>query len=103
MLSIGTTVTAPTGGRIVATASGTVKIAGRARGITLTTATTTLHAGRSATLRLAPKGNEKAAEAASARLATVARTGKKIRATITITIVDTDGHTRAIKRTVTLR
>jgi Ice-binding-like/Bacterial Ig-like domain len=101
-LSIGTRVTAPAGGRIVATASGTVKIGGIAHAITLTTATTALHAGRSATLSLIPKGTNEAANAAVTRLKAIARTGKKVIATITIKIADAAGHTRTITRTVTL-
>ncbi len=98
-LSIASTVTAPAGGRIVATASGTVRLAGSARAIALTTARIVVQAGRSATLRLALKGNRKAAVA---RLRAVARTGKKVVATITITIADAAGHTRTVRRTVTL-
>ena len=101
-LSIGTRVTAPAGGRIVATASGTVKIAGIARAITLSTATTALGAGRSATLNLIPKGNRNAAKAAVTRLRSAARTGRKVIATITIKLADAAGHTRVITRTVTL-
>jgi hypothetical protein len=101
-LSIGTRVTAPTGGGIVATASGTVKIAGIARAITLTTVTTALRAGGSATLKIIPKGNKRAAKAAFTKLKTVARTGKKVIATITIKVADSAGHTRVVTRRVTL-
>jgi hypothetical protein len=99
-LSLGTKVTAPAAGCIVATASGTVKIGGIARAMSLTTATTALHTGRSATLRLILKGNKRAAKAASAKFKAVARTGTKVIATITI--ADAAGHTRIIKRRVTL-
>jgi hypothetical protein len=101
-LSVATTVTAPAGGRIVATARGTVRIAGHIRRIGLTTTTTALRAGRSATLRLIPKGTAKAARATVARLKAVASTGTKVIATITITIADAAGHTRTVTRTVTL-
>jgi hypothetical protein len=102
MLSIGTKVTAPVGGAIVATASGTVRIAGIAHAITLTTATTALHAGQSATLKLTSTGSKKASRAAFAMLEALARTGKSVIATITIRIADVAGHTRIVRRTVTL-
>jgi hypothetical protein len=101
-LSIGTTVTAPAGGRIVATARGTVRLGRSTRAISLTTARTALHAGRSTTLRLVPRGTAKAAGAACARLAAALRTGTSAIATITITIADAAGHTRIVTRTVTL-
>ena len=101
-LSIGTRVTAPAGGRIVATASGTVKIAGIAGAITLSTTTTALGAGRSTTLNLIPKGTRNATKAAVRKLTAAAGTGKKVIATITIKIADAVGHTRIVTRTVTL-
>ncbi len=101
-ISIATRVTAPVGGRIVATASGTVKIAGIARPIRLTTVTTAIRAGRRASLKIIPTGSRRAVKAAFTKLRASVRTGKKVIATITIRIADPAGHTRVVTRTVTL-
>ncbi len=101
-LSIATKVTAPAAGRVVATANGTVKIKGVKKAIKLTSATATIAAGQSATLRLKPNGARKAAEAAVKKIKNAARKGKKVTATITVRIVDPAGNTRRVKRTVRL-
>ena len=101
-LAIGTKVTAPAGGKLVVTANGSVKIAGVSRAITLTTRTSTLAAGSSAMLTIAPKGTSKAARAAFTRCRAAIRAGKKVTATITLTLVDTAGHRRIVKRIVKL-
>ena len=101
-LSIGTKVTAPASGRIVATANGTVKINGVKRAIKLTSATARIAAGRSATLTLKPKGTKKASTAAFEKIRTAAKRGRRVTATITIEIVDAANHTRSVKRTVKL-
>ena len=94
-LSIGTKVSASRTGRVVATASGTVKIKGVLKTIKLTRATATIAAGRSATLKLRPQGGRKAYD----RIRTAVRKGTKVTATITVKIVDVAGHTRTVKRT----
>jgi hypothetical protein len=101
-LTIGTKVTAPTGGRVTATAKGTITIKGLKATIKLTTTTTKLAAGHSATLELKPSGTTKAAKAAFARIKAAAQAHKSVTTSITITITDATGHTRAIKRTVKL-
>jgi hypothetical protein len=102
VLSIGTKVTAPVGGRVVVKASGTVKIAGVRRAIILTRAIAALPAGRGTTLRLVAAGTRKAARAAFVRLEAAVRTGKTVTATVTIRIVGAAGDTRVVRRTVTL-
>jgi hypothetical protein len=101
-LSIGTRVTAPTGGRVVVTARGTVKITGVRKAISLTTRTRSLAAGRSTTLTLTPKGARKAGTATLAKLEAAVRAGKKVSATVTLTIADTAGNTRVAERKVQL-
>jgi hypothetical protein len=101
-LSIGTKVTAPAVGPVIATASGTVTITGVTKAIGLTRATAAIAAGHSAILRLRPKGASKAARAAVTRIVTAARKGKKVTATITVRIVDGAGNVRDVKRTVKL-
>ena len=101
-LSIATKVTAPAGGPVVATATGRVKIKGARRAIKLTSATARIAAGQSATLRIKPKGSMKAATAAFKTIARAARKGKKVTATITVTLVDATGSARHVKRTVRL-
>ena len=101
-LSIGTKVTAPAEGAVVATANGTVKIKGVKKAIKLTSATATIAAGQSATLKLKPKGARKAVKAAFKKIKKAARKGKKVTATITVKIVDAAGNTRTVKRTVKL-
>lgn len=101
-LSIGTKVTAPAEGPVVATASGTVKIKGVKKAIKLTSATATVAAGQSVTLKLKPKGADKAASAAFKKIKTAAKKGKKVTATITVKIVDAAGNTRYVKRMVKL-
>jgi hypothetical protein len=101
-LSIGTKVTAPAEGPVVATANGTVRIKGVKKAIRLTSATATVAAGHSATLKLRPTGSKKAATAALTTINKAAGNGKKVTATITVTIVDATGNTRHVKRTVEL-
>jgi hypothetical protein len=101
-LSIGTKVTASSAGRVRATATGTVKIKGVTKSVKLTSATASVAAGRSATLRLKLKGTRKAVATAFAKIKAAAKAGKKITATITVRIVDAAGHTREASRTVTL-
>jgi hypothetical protein len=101
-LSIGTKVTAPATGRVAAGASGTVRIKGVKPTIKLTRATAAVAAGQSATLRLRPTGTAAAARAAFAKIKAALAASKNVIATITITVVDAAGNTRAFKRTVTL-
>ena len=101
-LTIATKVTAPAKGRVVATATGVVKIQGVAKAIKLTSQKLTIGAGRSATLKLKPKGTKAVARAAFARIKKAVMEGKKVTATITIRIVDMAGHARVVKRTLKL-
>ncbi|HEY4098872.1 MAG TPA: ice-binding family protein [Baekduia sp.] len=101
-LTIGTKVTAPTGGRVTATARGTITIKGVKATIKLTTTTTKLAAGHSATLKLKPNGTKKSAKAAFAKLKAATKAHKSVTATITITITDATGRLRTLKRTVKL-
>jgi hypothetical protein len=101
-LSIATKVTAPAKGRVVATATGLVRIQGVAKAIRLTSPKMTIGAGRSATLKLKPKGTKSVARAAFKRIKKAVMAGKKVTATITIRVVDTAGHVRVVKRTVKL-
>ena len=64
--------------------------------------TAAIAAGQSATLKIKPKGSRKAATAAFNRSARAARNGKKVTATITVTLVDAAGNVRGVKRTVRL-
>jgi hypothetical protein len=101
-LSIGTKVTAPAAGRVVATANGAVKIEGVKKAIKLTNSSAAVAAGQSTTLKLKPKGTTRAAKAAFAKIKTAVISGKKVTAAITVTIVDAAGNTREFKRTVKL-
>ena len=101
-LSIGTKLTAPAKGRVVATATGTVKIQGVRKAIRLTTVTQTVAAGQTLTLKLKPKGTRRAVKAAFKKIKTAVRRGRKVTATITVKIVDAAGHARTVKRTVRL-
>jgi hypothetical protein len=101
-LSIGTKVTAPAEGPVVATASGTVKIKGVKKAVKLTSATATVVAGQSATLELKPKGAKKASNAAFMKIKKATKNGVEVSATITVTIVDAAGNTRDVTRTVKL-
>lgn len=101
-LSIGTRVTAPATGRVVATASGTVKIGGVKRAIRLTRATARIAAGHRTTLKLKPRGTKKTAAAAVKRIRKAAGHGKRVTATVRVKIVDAAGHTRTLERTVRL-
>ena len=101
-LSIATKVTAPAGGRVVATATGTVKIKGVKKAIKLTSKTATIAAGRSATLKVKPKGARKAVTAAFKKIRNAVKKRKKVTATISVKIVDVAGNTRNVKRTVKL-
>ena len=101
-LLIGTRVTAPATGRVLAIATGTVKIRGRARAIALTRAAAMLAAGRSATLRLKPRGARTAARAAFLTIKAATAVGRRVTATITVRLVDAAGHTREVRRTVRL-
>ena len=101
-LWIGTKVSAPGEGRVVAIASGTVKIKGAGKAIRLTSATATIAAGRSAMLKLKPRGAKKAAKAAFKKINTAVKKGRKVTASITVKLVDAAGNERAVKRTVKL-
>jgi hypothetical protein len=101
-LSIGTKVTAPSDGSVIATANGTVKIKGVKKAIKLTTATATLVGGQSATLTLKPKGAKKAARAAVLKIKNATTNGATVTATITVKLVDAAGNTRQVTRTVKL-
>ena len=101
-LSIGTKVTAPAGTSLTVTARGKVKIAGVAKTIKLTTRTRMLAAGRSATLTIAPAGTPRAARVALTRFGRRSGTASSVSATITLTLVDTAGHTRTVRRRVEL-
>ena len=101
-LSIGTKVTAPAGSRVVATANGTVRIKGVKKAIKLTTVTAAVAAGRSAMLKLTPKGTRTAARAALAKIKHAVKTGNQVTASITIKIVDAAGNARVVGRTVEL-
>ena len=101
-LSIGTKVTAPAGTSLTVTAHGRVRIAGVAKTIMLTTRTRVLAAGRSGTLKIAPVGTARAARATCARIRAAIAHGKKVTATITLTLVDAAGHTRVVRRLVEL-
>ena len=101
-LSIGTKVTAPAGGRVVATANGTVKIEGVKKPIRLTPVTAALAAGQSTILKLVPNGTSKAARAVLRKVKRAVKLGKKVTAAITVKIVDAAGNVRVVRRTVTL-
>jgi RNA 3'-terminal phosphate cyclase len=101
-LSIATKVTAPAAGRVVANASGTVKIKGVRTAIKLTSATATIAPGQSATLTLKPQGAKKTAETAVKKIKNAVKRGQRVIATITIKIVDAAGNTRDVMRTVKL-
>jgi hypothetical protein len=100
-ISIGTKVSAPAG-RVVATTTGTVRIAGSRRPIRLTSARATIAAGAGATLRSRPSGSPRAASAARARIVRAARSGRRVTATITTRLVDAAGRVRITRRVVTL-
>lgn len=102
LLSIGTKVTAPAKGAVVVSANGTVRIKGFRKAIKLTTATATVAAGRSLTLRLQPRGGRKAAKAAFRKIKRAVDKRKKVTAAITLRIVDAAGNARTVKRTVKL-
>jgi hypothetical protein len=101
-LSIGTTVTAPAGGRVVATGTGIVKIQGMKKAIKLTRKTVAVAAGQRMTLKLSPKGTRKSTRAAVARITRAVRAHKQVTATITLQIVDAAGNTRTVTRIVKL-
>lgn len=101
-LSIATKVTAPDGGAVVATATGTVKITGARKAIRLTRVVARVAAGRSATLRLRPSGARKTATAACRRISKAAREGKGVTATITVRVSDAFGHNLDVKGFVKL-
>lgn len=101
-LSIATKVTAPAGGRVRATASAVVRIKGVRKAIRLTTASATVAAGRSATLKVRPAGSRTAAAAAFRRIKSATTKGRAVSATITIKLVDAAGNRRIVRRTVKL-
>jgi hypothetical protein len=101
-LSIGTKVTAPADGSVIATASGTVKIKGVKKAFKLTGATATLVGGQSVTLKLRPEGAKQAAAAACSKIRKATRQGLEVTAAITVKIVDAAGNTRKVTRTVRL-
>jgi hypothetical protein len=101
-LWIGTRVTAPATGRVVVTASGTVRIGRVGKAIRLTTVRTAIAAGRSATLKLRPKGTPTAVRAALVAIKAAAAAGRGVTARITVTIVDAAGGIRKVGRTVRL-
>ena len=91
-LSIGTKVTAPTDGSVVATASGTVKIKGVKKRSSSPVRPRTLAGGQSATLKLRPKGAKKAARGSVPEDQEGHQKGVQVTATITIKIVDAAGN-----------
>ena len=101
-LWIGTKITAPAAGRVIATATGTVKIKGVKKTIRLNRVQRTVAAGRSATLKLKPKGAKRVSAAAFARIKRAVKQGKQVTATIRVTLVDGAGHSRKVKWTVKL-
>ena len=101
-LSVGLAVTASAQGRVVATASGTVKIKGVAKGLALARATASIAAGRSTTVRLRLAGSRSAVRAAFRKIKTAVAAGTQVSARITIRIVDAAGHAREVRRTVRL-
>ena len=101
-LSIGTKVRAPARAAVVVTASGTVRIRGVKKAIKLTSRTVRVAAGRTLTLKLKPKGSKKVAKAAFKKIRAAVKRGKKVTATITLTIVDAAGNKRRVKRIVKL-
>ena len=102
LLSIGTRVTAPAKAAVVVTASGTVRIRGVKRAIRLTSRTVKVAAGRTLTLKLKAKGSRKVARAAFKKIRAAVKKGKKVTATIKLTIVDAAGNKRSVKRIVKL-
>jgi VCBS repeat-containing protein len=100
--SIAIRVAAPPAGRVVATARGTVRIAGVKKAITLATSTARVAAGRAGKLHLRPKGTSRVAKAASKTLVVAVRRGRKVTATVAVKLVDAAGHTRTVTRTVRL-
>lgn len=94
--------TASRTGRVRATASGTLRIAGRKPLIRLTMAKATIAAGKRATLKVGVKGSSRTVRAAFRRIRTAVRSGKRVTATITIVLVDAAGQVRTTERTVTL-
>lgn len=99
---IGTTVTAPTGSGVMATAGGRVKIQGVKKAIKLTTAIVRLDAAQSGQLNLRPKGKKKAVKAAFKQIKAAIAKSRRVFATITIVVVDDAGSTRVFKRMVAL-
>ena len=100
--SVRTTVTAPAGSGIVATGRGTVKIQGVKKRIKLATATVRLGAGQTGLLSLRPKGNKAAVKMAYKRIKAALAGGRRVFASLTITMVDDAGNTRVARRTVAL-
>jgi hypothetical protein len=87
---------------VIATADGTVRIRGVKKAIKLKRVTRTVAAGRSATLKLKPKGAKTVSVAAFNRIKRAVRRGKRVTATISVKLVDANGHARTVKRVVKL-
>jgi hypothetical protein len=101
-LWIGTKVTAPPAGRVIATASGTVRIKGVKRAIKLNRVTRTVAAGGSATLKLRPKGAKRVSAAAFNRIKRAVKHGRLVTATIRVRLDDGRGTVHTVKRVVKL-
>jgi Bacterial Ig-like domain len=101
-LMIQTKVTAPANGPVVATATGTVRIDGVKPSIRLTTASIAIDAGRSATLKLRPKGSNRAVASTFRTIRAATRRHRKVTATITVRLVDAGGRAGTVTRTVKL-
>jgi hypothetical protein len=101
-LSLATKVTAPIGGSVLAGANGIVRIKGARKTIKLTHAGAAIAAGRTATLRIAVKGNAALARAAVRRIKAAIANGTDVTTAITVTIADAAGAIRTIVRTVKL-
>jgi len=101
-LWIGTKVTAPAAGRVIATATGAVRIKGVKKAIKLSRVTKTVAAGQSATLKLKPKGAKRVSASKFNKIKRAVEQGMRVTATIQVKLVDAHGTTRTVKRTVRL-
>ncbi|MBA3749193.1 MAG: hypothetical protein H0W96_17115 [Solirubrobacterales bacterium] len=79
-----------------------MKITGVRKVIKLTSKTVKIAAGQTLELKLKPKGSTKVAKAAFRKISTAVKLGKKVTATITLTVVDAAGNKRSVKRIVKL-
>jgi hypothetical protein len=97
-----TRVTAPSGGGVLATAEGTVRIRGARKAIVLSRAGAVVSAGRTATMKIALEGGTARARADLRRIKAAIAKGTRVTATITVSVADAAGATRTIVRTVKL-